>query len=63
MQKQRLPSGFFTNNTGEPYGDLEGLIILLASSSFNYSAINVYSPGDTLYKQRLGMLASETKSI
>ena len=63
MQKRRVPSGFLTNNTGEPYGDLEGRIILFASSSLSYSAIKFYSPGDTLYKRRLGMLAFASKLI
>ena len=63
MQKRRLPSGFLTNNTGEPKGEFDGLIKPKFNNSSSYDEINFYSAGDTLYTHRAGTLASANNCI
>ena len=57
MQNLSEPSGFLTNNTGDPNGELEARIKPHWSNSSNYYAISFYSYGETLYSRLAGTLA------
>ena len=63
IQNRRVPSGFFTNRTGEPHGELDGLMAPDSNNSSICSFISSCSAGECLYIGRWTGLAPGCKGI